>query len=188
LLKGTLDLNLKRNNLSRSEIFFIILSYAAIIISSVWVAYDSSKVKLFKYNTGLSYKPWILCLLMIPLWYVSFPWYLVVRYKIKRGDIQFLDTTEMVEIKHGLKSSKGKLGIVILVSGIIVLAILKLSVFVRASEDLVIFPIWFLWLLYGLVLFSFSAVIFGGIYTLYIIFTGWLKSISQVNREMEANK
>ena len=173
--------------MNRSEIIAVVICYAAILTSSFWVAYDSSKINLSRYRTGISYKPWILFLLMIPLWYISFPWYVVVRYRIRRGRIRVIDPIQSADIAHGLKSSKGKFGVIILVSGIITSNLLAIF-FDCTPEELIIYPNWFLGLLYGLGLFSVSAVIFGGIYTLYVIVLGWLENLSHINKEIRANK
>jgi hypothetical protein len=98
-----------------------------------------------------------------------------------------IDTIQSADITHGLKSSKGKFGVVTLVFGIIISTSLQIF-FDFTPEEPVIYPSWFLWLLYGLALFSVSAVIFGGIYTLYAIVLGWLKNAPHVNKEIIANK
>ena len=46
--------------------------WTIVFLSALWVAVDSSRLKLVRYNTGLSYKPLLLFFLMIPVWYVSF--------------------------------------------------------------------------------------------------------------------
>jgi hypothetical protein len=56
-----------------------------IIITSFWTAWDSSKIGLIKYKSGISYKPVVLFFLVLTLWIVGFPWYLHMRHKIKRG-------------------------------------------------------------------------------------------------------
>jgi hypothetical protein len=98
-----------------------------------------------------------------------------------------IDPIQSEDITYGLKSSKGKFGLVILASGIIISTSLQIF-FDFTSEELVIYPSWFLWLLYGLVLFAVSAVIFGSIHTLYEIVSGWLKNAPQVNKEIKTNK
>jgi hypothetical protein len=56
-----------------------------ILLSSIWAGIDSSKIELKKYKSGISYGPIVLTILCILLWIVAFPWYLVVRAKIKAG-------------------------------------------------------------------------------------------------------
>jgi len=56
-----------------------------IIVTSLWAAIDSSKAELQKYRSGISYKPVILFFAIAFLWIVGFPWYLIVRYRIKMG-------------------------------------------------------------------------------------------------------
>ena len=56
-----------------------------ILASGLWAAIDSSKIQLRKYPSGISYHPVILFLAVSLLWVIGFPWYLAVRYKIKKG-------------------------------------------------------------------------------------------------------
>jgi hypothetical protein len=56
-----------------------------VVISSLWVAIDSSKLQLKKYKTGIAYPPVILFIAVCLVWVIGFPWYLSVRYKIKNG-------------------------------------------------------------------------------------------------------
>ena len=56
-----------------------------ILASGLWAAIDSSKIQLRKYPSGISYHPVILFLAVSLLWVFGFPWYLAVRYKIKKG-------------------------------------------------------------------------------------------------------
>ena len=47
---------------------------------------DSSKIQLKRYKSG--HFIWASCIVLIcflMLWAVAFPWYLVMRYKIKNG-------------------------------------------------------------------------------------------------------
>ncbi|MYM98191.1 hypothetical protein [Duganella vulcania] len=56
-----------------------------IIVTSLWAAIDSSKMELQKYRSGISYKPAILFFAIAFLWILGFPWYLIVRYRIRNG-------------------------------------------------------------------------------------------------------
>ena len=62
-----------------------ILLITILILSSIWAGIDSSKIELKKYKSGISYGPIVLTILCLALWIVAFPWYLVVRSKIKDG-------------------------------------------------------------------------------------------------------
>lgn len=61
------------------------ISRYMILASGLWAAIDSSKIQLRKYPSGISYHPVILFLAVSLLWVIGFPWYLAVRYKIKKG-------------------------------------------------------------------------------------------------------
>jgi hypothetical protein len=53
--------------------------------TALWAAIDSSKIRLKDYNTGISYGPFVIFFCFMFLWIVAFPWYLIVRHKIKTG-------------------------------------------------------------------------------------------------------
>jgi hypothetical protein len=53
--------------------------------TAFWAAIDSSKIRLKDYKTGISYGPVVIFLCFAFLWIVAFPWYLIVRHKIKAG-------------------------------------------------------------------------------------------------------
>ena len=57
------------------------LIYFAVLGTAVWAAMDSKKIALERYRSGISYRPVVFLL----LWIVAFPWYLIVRYRIKTG-------------------------------------------------------------------------------------------------------
>ena len=56
-----------------------------ILATSLWAAIDSSKIQLRKYQSGISYGPVIIFFAIAFLWIAGFPWYLVVRGRIKAG-------------------------------------------------------------------------------------------------------
>ena len=53
--------------------------------TALWAAIDSSNIQLKRYKSGISYGPVVLFIACAMLWIVGFPWYLVMRYKIKQG-------------------------------------------------------------------------------------------------------
>jgi hypothetical protein len=56
-----------------------------IVVTAAWAAWDSTKIDLKKYKSGISYGPIILFFCVAGLWIIAFPWYLSMRYKIKNG-------------------------------------------------------------------------------------------------------
>jgi hypothetical protein len=56
-----------------------------ILGTALWAAIDSSKIQLKRYKSGISYGPVVVFLCFVFLWIVAFPWYLIVRNKIKSG-------------------------------------------------------------------------------------------------------
>jgi NhaP-type Na+/H+ or K+/H+ antiporter len=56
-----------------------------ILGTALWAAIDSSKIHLKRYKSGISYGPVVIFLCFLFLWIVAFPWYLIVRNKIKTG-------------------------------------------------------------------------------------------------------
>lgn len=63
-----------------------------VILTSIWVAFDSSRIELRRYKSGISYGPVVLLFACLLLWIVSFPWYLTMRNKIKSGTAVLKDS------------------------------------------------------------------------------------------------
>ena len=63
--------------------------------TSLWAAFDSSKIQLKRYKSGISYGPIVLFLACALLWIVGFPWYLIMRYKIKTGTAVLKDSASV---------------------------------------------------------------------------------------------
>jgi hypothetical protein len=61
------------------------LTWLMVLGTALWAAIDSSKIKLKRYKSGISYAPVALFIACVLLWIVGFPWYLSMRYKIKTG-------------------------------------------------------------------------------------------------------
>jgi hypothetical protein len=68
------------------------VTWIMVLGTSLWAALDSSKIQLKRYKSGISYGPVVLFLACALLWIVGFPWYLIVRYKIKIGTAVLKDT------------------------------------------------------------------------------------------------
>jgi hypothetical protein len=58
------------------------ISWIMVLGTALWAAIDSSKIHL---KSGISYGPVILFFGFALLWFIAFPWYLIVRHKIKTG-------------------------------------------------------------------------------------------------------
>lgn len=69
-----------------TEAWNLPFAWIMIISTSSWAAFDSSKIKLVQFKSALSYKPITLFLALCFLWVIGFPWYLVVRHRIKSGN------------------------------------------------------------------------------------------------------
>jgi hypothetical protein len=61
------------------------LIWLMIIGTALWAAFDSNKIRLKEYKSGLSYGPIVLFIAIGLLWLAGFPWYLHIRYKINHG-------------------------------------------------------------------------------------------------------
>jgi hypothetical protein len=59
----------------------------SMLVTSVWAAFDSSSLRLREYTTKLAAHPVVLAIEMLLLWIITFPWYLVVRSKIRAGQL-----------------------------------------------------------------------------------------------------
>ena len=68
-----------------SELLGVPLTLPMILLTALWVAIDSSRLQLKRYKSGISYGPVLLFIAVALLWIPGFPWYLIVRYKIKTG-------------------------------------------------------------------------------------------------------
>ena len=67
------------------SVFPFHVTWVMVLGTSLWAALDSSKIQLKRYKSGISYGPLVLFLACALLWIVGFPWYLVMRHKIKTG-------------------------------------------------------------------------------------------------------
>ena len=63
----------------------ISLGWFIVLGTGIWAAIDSSKIQLKRYKSGISYGPVVLFIAIALLWIIGFPWYLVMRYRIKTG-------------------------------------------------------------------------------------------------------
>lgn len=61
------------------------VTWVMVLITAIWAAVDSSKIRLKLYRSGISVGPVILFLGFLLLWIIAFPWYLIVRHKILTG-------------------------------------------------------------------------------------------------------
>ena len=53
--------------------------------SSIWAAWDSSRIGLHRYRSQMANEPVVVLFMCVVLWLLCFPWYLVIRQGIKRG-------------------------------------------------------------------------------------------------------
>jgi hypothetical protein len=60
-------------------------SWIMVLGTALWAAIDSSKIQLKRYKSGISYGPVVLFFGFVIIWIIAFPWYLIVRHKIKTG-------------------------------------------------------------------------------------------------------
>jgi hypothetical protein len=67
------------------SVFRLNVAWIMVLGTSLWAALDSSKIQLKRYKSGISYGPLVLFVACALLWIVGFPWYLIMRYKIKTG-------------------------------------------------------------------------------------------------------
>lgn len=62
--------------------------FLAVFVTSLWASVDSAKIQLSRYKSGIALKPFVLFIACLLLWIVAFPWYLSVRYRIKKGQAE----------------------------------------------------------------------------------------------------
>ena len=68
-----------------SEVTGFNLTCIMVFGTALWAAIDSKKIQLKRYKSGISYGPVVLFIGCALLWIIAFPWYLVMRYKIRTG-------------------------------------------------------------------------------------------------------
>lgn len=59
--------------------------WAMILATASWAAWDSNRIHVREYKSGVALHPVGLWFGVALLWIVGFPWYLAVRYRIKAG-------------------------------------------------------------------------------------------------------
>jgi len=79
--------------------FFSALIIVDLWVSAIWAGFDSKKIQLIRYKSGISYGPWSIWAGCLMLWIVAFPWYLAIRYKIKAGTAVLKDAATVVAAK-----------------------------------------------------------------------------------------
>ena len=77
------------------SVFQFNVTWIMVLGTSLWAAFDSSKIQLKRYKSGISYGPVVLFLACCLLWIVGFPWYLIMRYKIKTGTAALKDSASV---------------------------------------------------------------------------------------------
>ena len=75
--------------------------------SSVWVGIDSARLRLKRFQSGISYSPMVLGILCSMCWIVAFPWYLSIRHKILNGTARLRPEYEPWDMAGGQMSPKG---------------------------------------------------------------------------------
>jgi hypothetical protein len=68
------------------KITHISVTMFMVLGTALWIAIDSTKIELVKYKSGISYGPIVLFFACVGVWFLGFPWYLIVRGKIKNGE------------------------------------------------------------------------------------------------------
>ena len=82
--------------------------YAPMVVgTSVWTGIDSAKLRLRRYQSGISYSPVVLGILCSMFWIVGFPWYLSMRHKIITGTARLRPEYEPWDMASGQMSPKG---------------------------------------------------------------------------------
>lgn len=78
-----------------------------VVGTSIWVAVDSVKFRLQRYQSGIAYGPVVLGILCSMFWVVAFPWYLYMRHKILTGKARLRPEFEPWDMASGQMSPKG---------------------------------------------------------------------------------
>jgi len=78
-----------------------------VVGTSVWVGIDSARVRLIRFQSGISYSPVALGILCSMFWIGAFPWYLSVRHKILTGKASLKPEYQPLDMASGQMSPKG---------------------------------------------------------------------------------
>ena len=65
--------------------------WTMVIGTSLWAAFNSSKLEITRYKSRIAARPVVFFLGCCLLWIVVFPWYLSLRQRIKRGVAELKD-------------------------------------------------------------------------------------------------
>ena len=63
------------------------LVWPMIVITASWAAWDSTRIRIRDYKTGVALHPAALWVGIFFLWIIGFPWYLAARYRIQNGTL-----------------------------------------------------------------------------------------------------
>jgi len=69
-------------------------TYIVLLVTALWAAIDAYRIGLSKYKVGGPTGPVITFLGCVLLWILVFPWYLVNKGKIARGEAILKDTAK----------------------------------------------------------------------------------------------
>lgn len=75
-----------------SSLVFFDFFLVVVLVTSIWAAFDSSKIELHRYKLGLACKPISLFCLLYLFWIFIFPWYLWARLKVLEGSVELKDS------------------------------------------------------------------------------------------------
>ena len=60
-------------------------SVIMVAVTSLWVAWDSARVRVRQYKTQMANEPMMMLFMCFTLWILVFPWYLIIRQGIRQG-------------------------------------------------------------------------------------------------------
>ena len=160
--------------MDKTDIFIIVVYYTLVLLSSAWISLDSAKVQLSHYQTPFSYNPWVVWFIMIPFWYITMPWYLVIRHRIKRDLIPMKNPNVVLRYKYGLRSRQGVNALIVMGASLLIIGLMTF-VFKRPPIELASWPRWIFWTLYIISLGALLAIPLSATYLLVIIILGWLR-------------
>lgn len=68
------------------------LSFVIVLGSAAWAALDSAALGLKRYKSRLAVSPAIVFLAIALLWILAFPTYLMLRQKLRAGELELKET------------------------------------------------------------------------------------------------
>ena len=62
-----------------------------VLTTAILAALDSHRVGIYRYQSGIAFKPFVILIGFLGLWIVAMPWYIALRYSVWQGTAKLKD-------------------------------------------------------------------------------------------------